>query len=117
MRSAYLKPSDLLPRFAAIAVLALGLLAATAAQAGDVAVAVAANFLEPLKALEEGFTAETGHRLRISAGSTGELYSQIRNGAPFGCCQRGNGRPRCSRSPARGGRAPAPTAPAPRPSR
>lgn len=53
------------------------------ARAGEVAVAVAANFLEPLKGLQEGFARATGHELRISAGSTGELYTQIKNGAPF----------------------------------
>ena len=83
MRSAHVGSSGLLPRFAVAAVFALGLLAATASRADGVAVAVAANFLEPMKALQEGFAAKTGHRLKISGGSTGELYSQIKNGAPF----------------------------------
>ena len=53
------------------------------ALAGDVSVAVAANFLETLKALQIGFEQESGHRLTLSAGSTGELYIQVVNGAPY----------------------------------
>ncbi|MGH8671994.1 MAG: molybdate ABC transporter substrate-binding protein [Burkholderiales bacterium] len=52
-------------------------------QAEDVLVAVAANFLEPMQALQEPFNKQTGHTIKISAGSTGAFYTQIRNGAPF----------------------------------
>lgn len=52
-------------------------------QAGQARVAVAANFLGVLRDLAPAFRAASGHRLRISAGSTGKLYAQIRNGAPF----------------------------------
>jgi len=60
-------------------------LAATAlnAHAGEVSVAVAANFTGPLVKIGEGFTASTGHTLKVSAGSTGKFYSQIVAGAPF----------------------------------
>ncbi len=51
--------------------------------AGEARVAVAANFLGGLRDLAPAFTAASGHRLKISAGSTGKLYAQIRNGAPF----------------------------------
>ena len=51
--------------------------------AGEVTVAVAANFLPVLKTLARDFSETSGHRLRISAGSTGKLYAQIRHGAPF----------------------------------
>ena len=51
--------------------------------AGEAHVAVAANFASPLKALGEAFARQTGHKLVASAGSTGKLYAQIRNGAPF----------------------------------
>ena len=59
------------------------LLQATTARADVVAVAVAANFSTTLAALAPGFTAATGHTLRMSAGSTGKLASQIVAGAPF----------------------------------
>ncbi|WP_088278662.1 molybdate ABC transporter substrate-binding protein [Ideonella sp. A 288] len=58
-------------------------LAAPAARADEVTVAVAANFAGPLGKLGEGFTAATGHTLKVSAGATGKFYSQIIAGAPF----------------------------------
>ncbi len=46
-------------------------------------IAVAANFLAPIEALEPLFEQTTGHELVLVAGSTGQLYAQIVNGAPF----------------------------------
>jgi molybdate transport system substrate-binding protein len=60
--------------------LALGV---SAAQADEVTVAVAANFAGPLAKIAEGFTAASGHTLKISSGSTGKFYTQIVAGAPF----------------------------------
>jgi molybdate transport system substrate-binding protein len=54
-----------------------------AATAGQVRVAVAANFAAPLAALAPGFKSSTGHSLTITAGATGKFYSQIKAGAPF----------------------------------
>lgn len=54
-----------------------------ALHAAEVQVAVAANFAVPLARLGEGFTAATGHTLKLSAGATGKFYSQIVAGAPF----------------------------------
>ncbi|MDL2337422.1 MAG: molybdate ABC transporter substrate-binding protein [Pseudomonadota bacterium] len=56
---------------------------AVPSQADEVVVAVAANFAGPLAKIGEGFTAATGHTLKVSAGSTGKFYSQIVAGAPF----------------------------------
>jgi molybdate transport system substrate-binding protein len=70
----------------ALRVLALGGVLvgyATLASADEVAVAVAANFLEPLKAMVEPFAKASGHRVEPRPGSTGELYAQIANGAPY----------------------------------
>ncbi|RIJ23452.1 molybdate ABC transporter substrate-binding protein [Henriciella barbarensis] len=53
------------------------------AHQGDVMVAVATNFLDTAKVLEAEFEAETGFEVTLSSGSTGQLYSQIENGAPF----------------------------------
>ncbi len=53
------------------------------ANADEVTVAVAANFAGPLTKIGEGFTAATGHTLRVSSGATGKFYSQIISGAPF----------------------------------
>lgn len=51
--------------------------------AGEVSVAVASNFLGPLQQLAADFAAAGGDRVRISSGSTGKLYAQIVNGAPY----------------------------------
>lgn len=51
--------------------------------AAELRVAVASNFLMTLEKLADAFHYQTGHSLRISSGSTGKLYTQIRSGAPF----------------------------------
>ncbi|WP_298828972.1 molybdate ABC transporter substrate-binding protein [uncultured Piscinibacter sp.] len=61
----------------------LSLLVATVAQAGEVQVAVAANFAGPIGRIGEAFTAATGHTLKVSSGATGKFYTQIISGAPF----------------------------------
>lgn len=53
------------------------------AHAGEASVAVAANFIAPMKQLTPLFEKSTGHTLRLSPGSTGKFYAQIKNGAPF----------------------------------
>jgi molybdate transport system substrate-binding protein len=59
------------------------LLALAPAQADEVKVAVAANFLAPAQKLAQIFAQDTGHQVRLTSGSTGSFYAQIRNGAPF----------------------------------
>ena len=53
------------------------------AQAGEVSVAVAANFAMPMQLLVSQFEKQTGHKARLSIGATGKLYAQIKSGAPF----------------------------------
>ncbi len=48
-----------------------------------VLVAVATNFTGAMAVIEPAFEAAHPCDLRITAGSTGKLYAQIRNGAPF----------------------------------
>ena len=60
-----------------------GALTTASAQAAEVQVAVAANFAGPLAKIGEGFTAASGHLLKVSVGATGKFYSQIVAGAPF----------------------------------
>ncbi len=52
-------------------------------QADEVLVAVAANFTAPMKIIATAFEKATDHKAELSFGSTGKLYTQIRNGAPF----------------------------------
>ena len=68
-------------RLAALA--AIFLFASLSVHAAEVQVAVAANFAVPLERIATGFSAATGHTLKISAGATGKFYSQIVAGAPF----------------------------------
>lgn len=51
--------------------------------AAEIRVAVASNFLLPLKYISRMYQRETGDKVVISAGSTGKLYAQIVNGAPY----------------------------------
>lgn len=46
-------------------------------------VAVAANFTATAKDIATAFEAETGYKAVLSFGSTGKLYAQIDNGAPY----------------------------------
>lgn len=58
-------------------------LSSPSAAAEEVRVAVATNFRTAIEQLEPLFERETGHTLLISGGSTGKLYAQIINQAPF----------------------------------
>src|SRR5688572_27651104 len=50
---------------------------------GTVQVAAAANVHDVVVKIGERFKAETDCALTISAGSSGKLFAQIQNGAPF----------------------------------
>lgn len=65
----------------AVFVWMLGL--SSVSRADVIKVAVAANFAEVMKQLAGRFEAESGHQVKLSTGSTGKLYAQIENGAPF----------------------------------
>lgn len=66
-----------------IATVGLVLSLSGAVLAGEVQVAVAANFTAPMQKIAAMFEADTGHKAMLSFGSTGKFYAQIRNGAPF----------------------------------
>jgi molybdate transport system substrate-binding protein len=53
------------------------------AHAESATIAVAANFVRPLETLQQAFEERGEHRLTIVPGSTGQLYAQIANAAPF----------------------------------
>jgi molybdate transport system substrate-binding protein len=53
------------------------------AAAATVPVAVAANFTAVAEELARGFEAKTGDTVKLSFGSSGQLYTQISQGAPF----------------------------------
>jgi molybdate transport system substrate-binding protein len=61
----------------------LGALLAGLSQAGQVRVAVAANFAAPMQKIAATFARDTGHSAVLAVGSTGKFYAQIIHGAPF----------------------------------
>jgi len=64
--------------------LALAAVLLPTAHAGEVSVAVAANFTAPMQKIAAQFEQDTGHKAQLSFGATGKFYAQIANGAPFG---------------------------------
>ena len=71
-----LRLSFLLPAMLAVALPA-------SAHAGEVQVAVAANFTAPMQAIARQFQQDTGHHAVAAFGATGQFYAQIKHGAPF----------------------------------
>ena len=68
--------------FAAIALYLSGMMTFSVG-AESITVAVASNFTATLQDLAARFEVESGHSVRVSSASTGKLYAQIINGAPF----------------------------------
>lgn len=68
-------------RLAGLLVVAMPLSAG--ARADTALIAVAANFAEVIQRLEAGFEAQSAHAITVTSGSTGQLYAQIRAGAPY----------------------------------
>lgn len=59
------------------------ILTTAGAHAGEVQVAVAANFTAPMQKIADAFAQDTGHKAVLAFGATGKFYAQITNGAPF----------------------------------
>lgn len=59
------------------------LMLSLSAWAAQVNAAVAANFTAPMRIIAQDFERETGHKVVLSLGATGQFYAQILNGAPF----------------------------------
>lgn len=60
-----------------------GLLLSLNANAGEVQVAVAANFTAPMQRIAAEFEKDSGHKATLMSGATGKFYAQISHGAPF----------------------------------
>lgn len=67
----------------AITTLLFALWMGTAVQAAEIRVAVASNFIAAAEAVSRQFERDSGHQVKLSFGSTGKHYAQIRHGAPF----------------------------------
>jgi len=61
----------------------LAMLFAAPASAEQLTIAVASNFTRPAHVLAEKFEETSGQPIRVTTASTGKLYAQIVNGAPF----------------------------------
>jgi|FLOH01.1.fsa_nt_gi molybdate transport system substrate-binding protein len=46
-------------------------------------IAVASNFAPAMEAIKQAFERQSGHQLKLIRSSSGKLYAQISNGAPF----------------------------------
>lgn len=69
--------------FASTLIAALGAALPSQVAAAEVTVAVASNFAAPMQAIAQDFERASGHKVVLAFGATGQLYAQIRNGAPF----------------------------------
>lgn len=66
-----------------VAVLLLCGLMSSQVRAGEVNVAVTADFAAPMQQIVPLFQKESGHTVKFSLGASGKLYAQIKKGAPF----------------------------------
>jgi molybdate transport system substrate-binding protein len=65
------------------ACLTFAILGLLPARGDEALVAVAANFADAIQELKPAFEKASGHKLQPTTGSTGKLYAQIKEGAPF----------------------------------
>ena len=61
----------------------LSVLTSSPVFAGEVNAAVASNFSAPMKQIAALFEQQSGDTVKLSFGSTGKFYAQIKGGAPF----------------------------------
>ena len=73
----------MLNRSAALFAVLITLSCAPVIHAADIHIGVASNFAPTLKGLLQAFERRTGHRVILSSGSSGKLYTQVKHGAPF----------------------------------
>jgi molybdate transport system substrate-binding protein len=71
------------PGIVAVLFLVFLLFQVPGALADELRVAVASNFLLPVKELSRKFEKNTGNKVVVISASTGKLYAQIKQGAPF----------------------------------
>lgn len=70
-------------RLTTLLLCAVGAVSTRTALGNEALVAVAASFVPPMQAVAAAIDAETEHTITLVSGSTGGLYAQIVNGAPF----------------------------------
>ncbi|PYF78596.1 molybdate transport system substrate-binding protein [Marinomonas alcarazii] len=71
-------------KFSVLLTMALCCLLSTKLFAADTLhLAVASNFISPIKQLAQDYEEETGQKIQLSFGSSGKLFAQIQHGAPY----------------------------------
>jgi molybdate transport system substrate-binding protein len=75
--------STLMKRIFLVTILHVFLVSGTALAQDKINVAVAANFISAFKEIALSFEAKTGVPVEATYASTGQLYAQIKNGAPY----------------------------------
>ena len=68
---------------AAFVLLIVMLMCSANSRADQALVAVASNFNAPMQRLVAEFEAQSSHRITLTFGSSGKIYAQILNGAPY----------------------------------
>lgn len=68
---------------AKVLLLTLLLISSGRLYAGTTSIAVASNFIAAMTELVDEFGKSSSHTVRVSYGSSGKLYAQIKQGAPF----------------------------------
>lgn len=71
------------PSLGGLAAVVIAMAMPASLHAAQASVAVAANFMAPMKRIAQDFERDTGHKLTLAFGATGQFYAQIRHGAPF----------------------------------
>jgi molybdate transport system substrate-binding protein len=66
-----------------VVVLLLSALANSPVYAGEVNIAVSADFSAPMVRIVALFQKESGHTIKVSLGASGKLYAQIKGGTPM----------------------------------
>src|SRR5215472_4178325 len=69
--------------FLTFSIAALVLFAPIVALAGELTIAAAADLTFAFKDVAGNFEQQTGNQIRVSYGSSGNFFSQIKNGAPY----------------------------------
>ncbi len=72
-----------MPKIKQFLLFACGIFLFSSPKADEIRLAVAANFVQPMAQLIEKFRQINPHQVTASYGSSGKLYTQIRQGAPF----------------------------------
>ncbi len=61
----------------------LSIISGTNSNGETIIIAVASNFITPMKKIVAQFEKDTGHQVKIASASSGKIAAQIINGAPF----------------------------------